>query len=147
MCAGFILLSDPGGLLLLHTGMGGFKAEPESCAVTQPWLLSELMQAGSFQRSINITKTPFKPSVYYCCFQEHTQFTIWPGTLYALSLMQINIAPLITGMLMLLTPRHGPAAQASASSAPRWHTNSVTVPQPARCHRPRSPGPWLAVQD
>ena len=132
MRAGFTSLSAPGGLPLLHTHTGGFKAEPESCAVTEPWLVSELMQAGSFQRSINITKAPFKPSVYYCCFQEHTQFTIWPGTLCAPSLMQINIVPLIAGMLMLLTPRHRPAEQASASSAPRWHASSNDCPASLR---------------
>lgn len=116
MPAGFTSLSAPGGFLLPHTHAGGFKAEPESRAVTEPQLASELMKAGSFQRSISITEAPFEPSVYYCCFQEHTQFTIWPGTLYAPSLMQINIAPLIAGVLTLLTPRHGLAEQASTSS-------------------------------
>lgn len=131
------------GFLLLHTHTGGFKAEAKHCTVTQAWLVSQLMQAGSFQRPAAITKAPFKPSIYFCCFQEHTQFTIWPGALYALSLTQINTAPLIAGMLMMLTPRHGPAEQPSASSA----RSSRTVLQPARCHRPCSPGPWLVVQD
>lgn len=140
MPAGFTSLSAPGGFLIPHTHTGGFKAEPESRAVTKPQLASELMKAGSFQRSISITEAPFQPSVYYCCFQEHTQFTIWPGTLYAPSLMQINIAPLIARILTLLTPRHGLAEQASASSAPRWHASSVAVLQP--CEMPSTPRSW-----
>lgn len=73
--------------------------------------MSELLQAGSFQRCINVTKAPHKPSIHYCYFQQHTQFTIWPGPPCALRLMQINTAPLISGLRMQLTSGAGLAQQ------------------------------------
>lgn len=146
VCAGVTSLSAAGGITRSDP-QRGFKAEPERWAIIDPWLVSELMPAGSCQSSINSAKAPFQPGVYYCRSQEHAQFTIWPCSLYALSMMQISVAPLIAGMLMLLTPRHGPAEQDSASSAPRWQRSSITVLQPMRGHRPPSPGPSLAMRD
>lgn len=112
-----------------------FKVKPESCAVPavgRRQLVSELLQAGSFWKYINSTKAPFKPSIHYCCFQEHTQFTIWPGILYAPSWMESNIAPLFSGRLLLLSPGPG------LCRAP--------LP-PARCCWPRGPvhGSWCKI--
>lgn len=104
-----------------------FKVKPKSCAVPtagRRQLVAELLPAGSFWRCINSTKAPFKPSIHYCCFQEHTQFAIWPGILYALSLMESNAALLVSGKLLLLSPGPG------LSAAP--------LP-PARCCWPCSP--------
>lgn len=121
VCASVTLLSAAGGVTPPSHPQRGFKAEPERRAIIDPWLVSEPVPAGSCQSSISSTKAPFQPSVYYCHSQEHAQFTIWPCSLYAPSMMQISVVPLIAGMLMLLTPRHGTAEQDSASSAPCWH--------------------------
>lgn len=115
----------PRGFLPLHTHAGVLRLNPKAApAAGRRQLVAELLPAGSFWRCINSTKAPFKPSIHYCCFQEHTQFAIWPGILYALSLMESNAAPLVSGRLLLLSPGPG------LSAAP--------LP-PARCCWPCSP--------
>lgn len=89
-------------------------------------------------------KDPTHHTDYSCHFQEHThthtQFTIWPGILYALSSMQISPAPLIAGMLMMLTARQGWLSRA----VPALHHAAL---QPARCHGPTGLLPAFARQD
>lgn len=129
MRAGFTLLRGYSSLCPMQVVVG--MSQRLCCHPATAY--SGLMKAGSSQPSIHITKAPSKPSLYCCCFQEHTQFTIWPW--YSVRFKTDANQNSSTNCWDAKCCSHRDMIWLSRP-APALHSTGTMVLQPARCHRP-----------